>query len=275
MVTAPETTDDQVTRSRLFESVDLFGLDFVKASSEREVAIQILKWQPEPFSSEAPLSLMVTPNVDIVVQMYDENLAHVDAVIRSSAIILPDGAPIVWLSKLARRPLPSRLAGSMVFAEWWPRAVADQRGVAVLCTSEKVRAGLMAEYPTAAVMVAPLIDAGSEAIDRVGSDFAAFAATAGAEFCVFGIGHPKDPLLGAATIRHWPAGKPVALMLALGGSAEMHLGIRKRAPRWAQKWGMEWLVRFAQEPRRMFYRYFVRDLRFLPLAFHELRRDRT
>ena len=95
MVTAPETTDDQLMRSGLFESVDLFGLDFVKATSEREVAVQILKWKPEPFDSEAPLPLMVTPNVDIVVQMYDENLANVDAVIRSSAIILPDGAPIV------------------------------------------------------------------------------------------------------------------------------------------------------------------------------------
>ena len=49
----------------------------------------------------------------------------------------------------------------------------------------------------------------------------------------------------------------------LGGSFEMYLGQVKRAPRWMQRSGTEWLYRFVKEPRRLFHRYFVTDTRFV------------
>lgn len=258
----------------MFDTADLFGLSFAKAPGEADVARRLLKWVPRRKSEGEPLPMVVTPNVDIVVQMHGPDQSHVHSIAQSSAVVLPDGAPLVWLSRLTGARLPARLAGSTVFDHFWPAVVADQRRIAMLCSSEAVQQGLLAEYPTASIAVAPMIDTTAASIDAAAAAFATTALDADAEFCVLGLGHPKDSLLCEAMVRQWPDDRPLPLTLCLGGSAEMYLGIRKRAPEWAQRWGLEWLVRFLQEPRRMFYRYFVRDLRFIPLALREVLRQR-
>lgn len=258
----------------MFDTADLFGLSFVKAPSEVDVARRLLAWVSHEKSESAPLPMVVTPNVDIVVQMHEADQSRVHSIAQSSAVVLPDGAPLVWLSRLTGESLPARLAGSTVFDHFWPAVVAEERRFAMLCSSEAVQQGLLSEYPSAVIEVAPMIDTSDASIDEAAAAFAATALEAEAEFCVLGLGHPKDSLLCASMIRQWPDDRPVPLTLCLGGSAEMYLGIRKRAPEWAQRWGLEWLVRFLQEPRRMFYRYFVRDLRFIPLAIREVVRQR-
>ena len=52
------------------------------------------------------------------------------------------------------------------------------------------------------------------------------------------------------------------LTLLLGTSFEFYRGT-KRAPIWMQKIGMEWFYRFIQEPKRMFKRYFIDDIKFI------------
>jgi N-acetylglucosaminyldiphosphoundecaprenol N-acetyl-beta-D-mannosaminyltransferase len=46
-------------------------------------------------------------------------------------------------------------------------------------------------------------------------------------------------------------------VVAVGGAVDMVCGITSRAPGWLSAVGAEWLYRFAQEPRRLFRRYFV------------------
>jgi N-acetylglucosaminyldiphosphoundecaprenol N-acetyl-beta-D-mannosaminyltransferase len=53
--------------------------------------------------------------------------------------------------------------------------------------------------------------------------------------------------------------------IGVGGSFDVIAGIRKRAPRFAQKLGLEWAYRLAQEPRRLFMRYLVTNSQFLGL----------
>ncbi|MGH2609788.1 MAG: WecB/TagA/CpsF family glycosyltransferase, partial [Tepidiformaceae bacterium] len=53
-------------------------------------------------------------------------------------------------------------------------------------------------------------------------------------------------------------------------------GRKRRAPAWAGATGLEWIVRLAQDPRRLWRRYLVRDL---PLLLriapgHLLRRNK-
>ena len=59
-------------------------------------------------------------------------------------------------------------------------------------------------------------------------------------------------------------GVPIAI--GVGGSFEMASGMLKRAPVWMQRSGLEWAYRFAQQPRRLFDRYIVRDLPHLAKA---------
>ena len=47
----------------------------------------------------------------------------------------------------------------------------------------------------------------------------------------------------------------VSYLMGVGGSIDIMAGITKRAPVWMQKYGLEWLYRIIQEPKRMWKRY--------------------
>jgi hypothetical protein len=55
--------------------------------------------------------------------------------------------------------------------------------------------------------------------------------------------------------------------MGVGGSFDVVAGTVKRAPKWMQKCGLEWLYRVWQEPRRMFKRYLIGNLKFISLIF--------
>ncbi|MBC8066583.1 MAG: WecB/TagA/CpsF family glycosyltransferase [Chlorobia bacterium] len=50
---------------------------------------------------------------------------------------------------------------------------------------------------------------------------------------------------------------PSCVFIAVGGSFEMIAGITRRAPKWMQRYGLEWLFRLAIEPRRLWRRYLL------------------
>ena len=54
----------------------------------------------------------------------------------------------------------------------------------------------------------------------------------------------------------------VDIWMALGATIDFGAGNVKRAPKWMQKLAMEWFYRFLMEPKRMFRRYFVDDVKF-------------
>ena len=91
------------------------------------------------------------------------------------------------------------------------------------------------------------------------------------EFVVIGIGFPKQQRLALGLMsRLDAAGSDLPIFMLLGGSLDMHVGRVRRAPTWIQRAGLEWLFRFALEPRRLFRRYFVTDMRFFGLLAREL-----
>ena len=53
-----------------------------------------------------------------------------------------------------------------------------------------------------------------------------------------------------------------AVLIGVGASLDFVAGIQKRAPSWMSKFGLEWLYRLAQEPRRLAARYLLRDPEF-------------
>ncbi len=61
----------------------------------------------------------------------------------------------------------------------------------------------------------------------------------------------------------------VNFVMGVGGSFDVVAGKVKRAPLWMQKAGLEWFYRFLQEPKRMWKRYLIGNLKFLLLVFKE------
>ena len=54
-----------------------------------------------------------------------------------------------------------------------------------------------------------------------------------------------------------------AVQTPSGAAFDFLAGNKTRAPRWMQRYGLEWLFRLAQEPRRLGRRYLVNNARFL------------
>ena len=61
--------------------------------------------------------------------------------------------------------------------------------------------------------------------------------------------------------------KSINLIMGVGGSFDVISGEVKRAPKFMQKVGLEWFYRFAQEPRRMWKRYLIGNIKFMIIIF--------
>lgn len=66
----------------------------------------------------------------------------------------------------------------------------------------------------------------------------------------------------------------VPMSITMGGCIDFLAGDVKRAPAWMQGVGLEWFYRFIQEPKRLFKRYFIDDMKIFGMALRQKRKDR-
>jgi exopolysaccharide biosynthesis WecB/TagA/CpsF family protein len=75
-----------------------------------------------------------------------------------------------------------------------------------------------------------------------------------ARFVFLAVGSPRQERLAAAIAA---TGDATGTGLCIGASLEFLAGARRRAPRFMQRIGMEWLFRLASDPRRLLRRYLI------------------
>ncbi len=250
------------------------GMNLVDASDLRGVvdALERRAWRSEP----GMLPVVVTPNVDIVVQLNSIENPRIRRQFSDGWCVLPDGQPLIALSRKCGVPLAARLAGSSLVDELWPRLAKLESPVLVLAANDGTAGALQRENSQATIIVPPMFDGGDEAqVEKIAKSAIAAMGPETADFVFVGIGFPKSSLLMCSLLEQWPEPDRLPVLLGVGASFEMYLGERRRAPVWVQDIGLEWLFRFAQEPRRLFHRYFVRDSQFLWIALRALRESRS
>jgi N-acetylglucosaminyldiphosphoundecaprenol N-acetyl-beta-D-mannosaminyltransferase len=79
--------------------------------------------------------------------------------------------------------------------------------------------------------------------------------------------------LGCPKQEKWMAkhrGHINAVMVGVGAAFDYHAETIKRAPKWMQDCGLEWLHRLASEPRRLWRRYLVTNTLFVLGAIRQL-----
>jgi len=86
-------------------------------------------------------------------------------------------------------------------------------------------------------------------------------AASGAELLFVAMGVPRQEYFIEEQWDHLGA----RVVIGVGGSFDVTAGLRKRAPVFIQRAGLEWAYRVAQEPRRLFKRYFLTNSRFIGL----------
>jgi N-acetylglucosaminyldiphosphoundecaprenol N-acetyl-beta-D-mannosaminyltransferase len=248
----------------------LFGLDFVTDSSIGEVVETLLDDASTPTDR---WRCVVTPNVDHLVR-YDRN-PNERRIAESAHLLLPDGLPIIWASRLLRKRLSGRLTGSDLFPVLWRRLADEQRRIIAIVGSQVVAESLIGEHPDAEMILPPQFDVDDGvSIGRLADQVVERLAASPGEFVMIGLSMEKHHRLAAElTARPAPpSGAPILLLL--GASAEFYVGVQERAPRWMRAIGMEWLHRLAKNPRGMAKRYLVDDVAFVRTVWRDLRSSR-
>ncbi len=252
--------DGRKTTANL-DTKELFGLSFVDSTSATEVAEVVIDLATDSYSAT-----VVTPNVDIMVQMQDEPNGEVASAVNSAEICTPDGQPIVWASKLVGKPLASRLAGSTIFAEMWPAVKENQLPVTMIASKPQVAEFFRQDYDNLEIVEPGVLDVNDEVgFDEFLTETIKLAISNRSRIVFSGLGYPKDPVIASRLRKACPrySAEPAPIVMCLGASYEMYSGLRSRAPQWMQDSGLEWFYRFMQEPTRLFGRYFIRGPKFI------------
>lgn len=234
---------------------------------------QLLDWSAD---AAAPCRYVVTPNVNHVVLL--EHHRGLQAAYADAAMVLADGTPLVLASRLLRRGLPERVAGSDLVPALL--AAANAHGTAE--EAAELRVFLLGAMPGVAVRAAENIrqrwphvrvvgtlspPLGFEHDDAENEKILSAIADARPNVLVVGLGAPKQELWV-----HAHRGRLTGcVVLCAGAAIDFLAGEKPRAPRWMRAAGIEWLHRIASEPRRLVGRYW-RDARVFPrLLWRELR----
>lgn len=251
---------------------ELFGFRFVDVAAFEPLVQALLDGDGADPCLDDPAPLVFTPNVDLLVHLERNDSPRTTQLVRRASYVLADGQPVVWASRLLGAPLRRRLAGSSLVARLWPRLIYERRTVLVVAPDQAIADHVVAQYPKARVVIPPYFDADDQtAIETIAAECYDVCAGEPPEFVFVGLSYPKQYTLLDELITNWPGPERPRLYLGVGAAFEMYYGTKPRAPHWVRAVGMEWFHRFAQEPRRLFRRYFVDDLAFAPIVWREHR----
>lgn len=208
----------------------------------------------------------VVINVDKVVKAARD--PQLLAIIARCDLINADGMPVVWASRLLGQPLKARVTGIDLFFALLARAARSGWRVYFLGARrevvEEVVARARREHPS--LPIAGYRDGYWPAQDD--ERIAAEVGESRPDILFVAISSPRKEQFLAA----YQARMRVPFAMGVGGTFDVMVGRTRRAPRWMQRTGLEWLYRFLQEPRRMFSRYFIDSLPFFGLLLRALLR---
>lgn len=199
------------------------------------------------------------------------NLDHLRRLVRDPSytelckgadLIVADGMPLIWASRLAGTPLPERVAGSSMVKTL--SVVAGERGRSVyLLGAEEGVAAEAAEVlkercPGLKIAGAYSPPYGFAHEGEEMRKIERLLDEARPDIVYVALGSPKQELL----ISQLRDRLPGAWWMGVGISFSYLTGDVKLAPRWMRSTGLEWFYRLFQEPRRLFKRYLVQGVPF-------------
>ena len=277
----------------------LFGISVAKVTQseavERIVAMA-KDWHAACDTTQPPNHLtkfVATLNVDFVANAVsgwpfggnDELWGY----LKDADLVTADGMPIVALSRLLRQPLPERVTGADMVPAILRRCAEEGLSVYVLggdrdaveeafeksgCLGREMSDGRREESSRPASDVSsqkqPLriagIDPAFVKLDEPQPEIVERINAAKPDILFVALGNPKQELWMGRN----KAKLDVGAMIGVGGTFNFLAGRVKRAPRWMQKSGLEWVYRIVQEPGRLWRRYAYGLVKYSWLSFRSL-----
>ncbi len=193
-----------------------------------------------------------TLNLDHVVKLRRNGAFR--AAYRNARYVTADGFPIVWAGRLLGTTT-DRVTGSDLIEPLCDACARDGVPIYLFGSSFEALAGaarhLAARFPNIEIVGVTAPEQGFEPASELAVAYGQRIARSGAKMCFVALGAPKQELFVATTM----AEAPGTAFVCIGAGIDYLAGVEKRAPRWAQSIGTEWLWRLLSSPRRLGPRY--------------------
>ena len=280
----------------------LFGIPVARVTEDEAVEriVDLAKRRHSPadnsqlptHNSQLKAAFVATLNVDFVANAVsgwpfggnDELWGY----LRNADFVTADGMPIVLLSRLLRRALPARVTGADMVPAICRRCVEEGLSVYVLggdkeaveaafgklgCLGHETRGerrenssrlASNVSRPSSSLLAG--IDDSFVKLDQEQPEIVERINAAKPDILFVAFGNPKQELWMGRNA----AKLDVGAMIGIGGTFNFLAGRVKRAPKWMQKCGLEWVYRIIQEPGRLWRRYAYGLVKFAWLSLRAL-----
>ena len=210
-------------------------------------------------------SYVVAINVDVVMKI--ENDPYLKQVVDNADMVLVDGKPLVWISKLHGKPLKAKISGSDLVPLLCK--VAAQKNYTIFIIggkegiAEQARKRLEEKLLGIQIVGTYAPPLGFEKDEKELNKINQMISDQHPDLLVACFGCPKQEKWIYENISKYNA----KVSVCAGATVDFLAGNVNRAPRWMSEHGLEWFYRFLQEPKRMFKRYFIDDIKIIELIF--------
>ena len=214
----------------------------------------VLKWIGEPRGRYICLA-----NVHMCMESFDQ--PDFNAVINQADIIVADGKPLVWAKKLLGSKRASHVRGSDLMHQLFLAAEREKIPVGFYGSTEtcliELKKYIRRNFPELKVSLA--ISPPFRPLNKKEDlEHTARINESGVKILFIGLGCPKQERWMASHLD-----KISCVTLGVGAAFDFFAAQKKQAPIWMQRSGLEWVFRFASEPRRLWKRYLKHNSRFI------------
>lgn len=199
--------------------------------------------------------ICVTGVHGVMESQQDDNLRQIH---NKAGLVTPDGMPLVWLSRAQGFQQVDRVYGPDLMLALCKHS--EHRGYrhflygSTWDVLEQLQNNLILQFPKLNLAGAyappfrPLTtEEDAEIVHQINQTLP--------DIVWIGLSTPKQERWMAAHLGKIQA--PV--MIGVGAAFDFHAGIKKQAPRWMQKSGLEWFFRLIMEPQRLGKRYLINN----------------
>lgn len=210
-------------------------------------------------------SYVVAINVDVVMKM--EKDQYLKKITDEADLTLVDGKPLVWIAKWHKHPVKAKISGSDLVPELCK--VAAERGYSVYIiggaegVAEKAKRNLERNLAGIKIVGTYSPPFGFEKNEIELQKINTVISDGHPDLVIVCFGCPKQEKWIYENYMKYNG----TVSICAGATVDFLAGNVNRAPKWMADHGFEWMYRLFQEPKRLFKRYLVDDVKILGLVW--------
>lgn len=206
---------------------------------------------------------VVTPNLDhIVIMETDKEFAEI---YQKADLVVADGKPLIWISKILKNPIKEKISGSDLFPKMCELCAEKGYSIFILGAAEgvadKAAKNLISKNPGLKIVGTYSPAFGFEKDSAELETIKHIVTSAKPDVLAVSLGSPKGEKFVYRHLKEYG----VPLGISIGATIDFEAGNVKRAPKWMADHGFEWLFRITQDPKRLVKRYWNDAVKIIPI----------